>query len=312
VTEAILSTRSGRIQQLVLNAAETRNQLTFAMCRTLVAALQDADKDPDVGVVHITANGPIFCTGMDPRELCRPEAAEFGWIHDDLFTVGSRITTPIVCTVQGAVTGAGIGLLCNAHVVIASQGTTFGLTEVRHHNWPFMIFRSLTLALGERRALELALTGRMFGTNEAMQYGLIHAVAPHFELEDRVEATVNALANASPDLMRRALDYVHRSRSMSWAEAGQLAQQVRTAWFAHPIFWKASPSRRNSVASQTVRPPIQQRRSGRSRQSVTQPPNLFKPRRPVPSRTPGAVAVRGPGERHRVYGGPPVSAPARH
>lgn len=236
MTEAILSSRNGRVQELVLNAPETRNQLTFAMCRALVAALQDADKDPDVGVVLLSATGPIFCTGMDPRELCRPEATELGWIHEDLFTVGSKITTPIVCKVQGAVTGAGIGLLCNAHIVIASQGTSFGLTEVRYSNWPFMIFRSLSLAMGERRAMELALTGRMFGTNEALQYNLIHAVSPPFELDDRVDATVNGLASASSDLIRRALDFVHQSRQMNWTDAGLLAQQVRTAWFSHPDF----------------------------------------------------------------------------
>lgn len=236
MSEAILNTREGRIQHLVLNAPQTRNQLTFAMCRELVAALQDADRDPEVGAILISANGPVFCTGMDPRELCRPEALELGWIHEELFTVGSKITTPIVCQVQGAATGAGIGLLCNAHVVIAAQGTTFGLTEVRYANWPFMILRSLTLVMGERRALELALTGRIFGTNEALQYNLVHAVSSPIELEDRVEATLQLLAGLSPELVRRGLDFVHQTRGKGWAEAGLLAQQIRTAWFAHPDF----------------------------------------------------------------------------
>ncbi len=236
MSEAILNTRTGRIQRLVLNAPESRNQLTFAMCRELVAALQDADRDAAVGVILISASGPIFCTGMNPRELCRPEALELGWIHEELFTVGSKITTPIVCQVQGAATGAGIGLLCNAHVVIAAQGTTFGLTEVRHANWPFMIFRSLTLAMGERRAMELALTGRMFGTNEALQYNLVHAVSPPIELEDRVEATLQLLAGASPELVRRGMDFVNQAREKNWTEAGLLAQQIRTAWFAHEDF----------------------------------------------------------------------------
>lgn len=234
--DPILSQREGRILTLLLNAPETRNQLTFAMCRELVAALQDADRDPDVGAILISATGSIFCTGMDPRELSRPEAAELGWIHEELFTMGSKITTPVVCQVQGAATGAGIGLLCNAHVVIASQGTTFGLTEVRHANWPFMIFRSLSMALGERRALELALTGRMFGTNEALQYNLIHAVTPPIELEDRVQATLQLLAAASPEVIRRGLDFVHQTRGKQWQEAGVLAQQIRTAWFAHADF----------------------------------------------------------------------------
>ncbi len=236
MNDPILNTRTGRIQRLLLNTPESRNQLTFAMCRTLVGALQDADRDPEVSVIHLAAKGPVFCTGMDPRELSRPEAPELGWIHEELFTVGSKITTPIVCEVQGMVSGAGIGLLCNAHIVIAAQGCTFGLTEVRHANWPFMIFRSLTLAMGERRALDLALTGRMFGTNEALQYNLIHAVSIPIELEDRVEGTLQLLASASPEAVRRGMDFVHQSRGKTWTEGGLLAQQIRTAWFAHADF----------------------------------------------------------------------------
>jgi len=99
-----------------------------------------------------------------------------------------------------------------------------------------MIFRSLALALGERRALELALTGRMFGANEALQYGLIHAVSIPIELEDRVQSILQVLTGASPEVLRRSLDFVHQTRDVGWKEAGLLAQQVRTGWFAHPDF----------------------------------------------------------------------------
>jgi len=232
----VLKQREGRVQHLILNQPEKRNVMTFAMCRELVASLQDAERDESVGAILISANGPVFCSGMDPNEFDRPEAPELGWIHEELFTAGSKLTKPLICQVHGAALAAGVGLLCNAHVVIASQGTTFGLTEIRSGNWPFMIFRSLSLALGERRAFELALTGRTFGTNEALQYGLVHSVAPPFELEDRAQATAQQLASFSPELVRRSLDFVHRSRKLEWEEAGLLAQEIRTSWFVHEDF----------------------------------------------------------------------------
>lgn len=233
---AILQSREGRVLHLVLNQPDTRNQLTYSMCRELVAAIQDAERDENVGAILLKGTGPVFCIGMEPRELRRPDAVELGWIHEELFTIGSRFLTPIVCQVQGAAHGAGVGLLCNAHVVIAAQGTTFGLTEVRIANWPFMIFRSLKLAVGERRATELCLTGRIFGTNEALQYNLVHAVTPPFELEDRAEATARLLAEASPEIVRRGLDFAVRTREMDWEKAGALAQQIREDWFQHPDF----------------------------------------------------------------------------
>lgn len=229
-------TREGRVLHIVLNSPDTRNQLTFALCRELVAALQDAERDPKVGAVLLKGAGPAFCAGMNPRELLRDGAIEMGWIHEELFTIGRKLSTPVVCQVHGTAQGAGVGLLCNAHVVIASQGTTFGLPEVRIANWPFMIFRSLAAATGQRRATELCLTGRIFGTNEALQYNIVHAVTPPFELEDRAESTARLLAESSPETIRRGLDFISRTQDMSWSESGVLAQQVRTEWFRHPDF----------------------------------------------------------------------------
>lgn len=232
----LIQNRDGRVLKLTLNATESHNRLTFAMCRELVAALQDADRDASVGAVLLKGAGAAFCTGMDPQELLRDGAVEAGWIHEELFTLGSKLMTPLVCQVQGAAHGAGVALLCNAHVAIAAQGTTFGLTEIRMGNWPFMTFRSLAAAVGERRATELSLTGRIFGTNEALQYNLIHAVTPPFELEERAEATAKLLAESSPELIRRGLDFTGRTRGMGWSESGTLAQQMRSEWFEHPDF----------------------------------------------------------------------------
>jgi enoyl-CoA hydratase/carnithine racemase len=233
---AVVQRQDGRVLHLTLNAPETRNRLTFAMCRELVAALQDAERDRGVGAILLKGAGAAFCTGMDPQELLRDGAVEAGWIHEELFTIGAKLTTPLVAQVHGTAQGAGVGLLCNAHVVIAAQGTTLGLPEVRIGNWPFMIFRSLAATTGERRATELCLTGRIFGTNEALQYGLVHAVTPPFELEDRAEATARLLAESSPEVIRRGLDFIARTRGMAWSEAGVLAQQIRTEWFRHPDF----------------------------------------------------------------------------
>lgn len=232
----LVQSRNGRVLALTLNAPDSHNRLTFAMCRELVGALQDADRDGSVGAVLLKGAGAAFCIGTDPRELLGDGAVEAASIHEELFTLGSKLTTPMVCQVHGAAHGAGVGLLCNAHVVLAAQGTTFGLTEIRMGNWPFMTFRSLTAAVGERRAIELSLTGRIFGTNEALQYNLIHAVTPPFELEERAEATARLLAESSAELIRRGLDFAGRTRDMPWDEAGILAQQIRSEWFSHPDF----------------------------------------------------------------------------
>jgi enoyl-CoA hydratase/carnithine racemase len=102
----------------------------------------------------------------------------------------------------------------------------FGLTEIRYGFWPFVTHRALALAMGERRAVELSLTGRLFSTQEALLYGLIHEVAPAFELDDRATAIATRLSTCSQESMRRGLDFVQQSREMSWATAGILAVEM--------------------------------------------------------------------------------------
>lgn len=235
-SSALLQNRVGRVLTLTLNAPASHNRLTLSMCRELAEALREADRDASVGAVLLKGAGAAFCTGIDASELLVRDAEEAASIHEELFTVGGRLTTPLVCQVQGAAHGEGVGLLANAHVVLAAQGTTFGLTEIRMGSWPFVAFRALVAATGERRATELALTGRIFGTNEALQYNLIHAVTPPFELEERAEATARLLADSSGELIRRGLDFVNRTRAMQWDEAGALARQIRAEWFHHPDF----------------------------------------------------------------------------
>jgi enoyl-CoA hydratase/carnithine racemase len=88
---------------------------------------------------------------------------------------------------------------------IGRQGCTFGLIDIREGRWNEGVLQAVAEAIGQRRALELALTGRIFSTAEAAAWGLVHIVAPAFELEDRATQIATALANANRDVVRAAL-----------------------------------------------------------------------------------------------------------
>ncbi len=221
----LMITREERVLRLTLNNPETRNALDESICHELVGALREAGKDRTVGCVLLDASGPAFCSGLEVHELLMPNGPELSEIHEQLFTFGMHYHKPIVAAVQGAAVGAGVGLLANCHVVLAAQGTQFGLTEIRVGHWPFVIHRAVALAIGERRTVELSLTGRVFGTNDAQQYGLVHEVMPAVELDDRATATARQLAYASQETLRRGLDFVQKSREMSWETAGRLSNE---------------------------------------------------------------------------------------
>lgn len=224
--------REENVLRLALNRPERKNALNEPMCRAIVEAVESAEDDASVGAILIEARGDVFCAGMDL------EAASEGatGIHERLFTLGARIRKPIVAAVLGPALGGGLGLLANAHIVVASHGSSFGLTEIRVGMWPFVIWRAIVNAIGERRALALALTGRIFSVNEAVQWGLVHEVGPPFEVEDRATAIALHVASNSPVATRLGMGYVHASRGMALQDAGRLALAERAKAFESADF----------------------------------------------------------------------------
>lgn len=228
--------REGRLLRLTLNRPEKRNALSVDLCTALVGEVDGAMSQSGVGAVLIDAKGQMFCAGMDLDEALAPDASGMTEIHERLFTMGARATKPIVAAVQGPALGGGVGLVANAHVVVAAQGTSFGLTEIRIGMWPFVIFRAIQNALGERRCLELSLTGRVFNVTEALQWGLVSEVAPAFELDDRATAIAMQIASSSADAIGHGLEYIRRARGLSAEDAGALARSHRAEVFRSPDF----------------------------------------------------------------------------
>ncbi len=187
--------QDGRLRRITLAAPEKRNVLDTALARDFLREMAEAAEDPATGAILIEADGPMFCGGMDAASPPSP----------DVFAIGRRAAKPIVAAVKGAAVSAGVALIANAHVAIAAQGCTFGLIDIREGRWNQGVFQAVAEAVGRRRALELALTGRIFSTAEALAWGLVHMVAPAIELDDRATEIATALANANPDVVRAAL-----------------------------------------------------------------------------------------------------------
>lgn len=187
--------QDGRVRRLTLAEPAKRNLLDAAMAQALLEEIGSAESDPATGAILIDADGPVFCGGVDFA----------GEIPDAVFTFGQRVTKPIVIAIQGVAISAGVALLANAHVVMAAQGSTFGLTDIREGRSHPGVLAAVARALGERRTRELALTGRVFSMPDALAWGLVHAAVPAFELEDRVSSVATALANADADAVRVVL-----------------------------------------------------------------------------------------------------------
>jgi enoyl-CoA hydratase/carnithine racemase len=198
-------THNGRILQLTLARPDKRNALNAALLRNLLDAIRSANAERSIGVILLDAEGPSFSAGMDLDEAPGADAAALGALHTDVFAIREELTKPLVVAVSGSAFGGALGLIANAHIAIASSEAHFGLTELRVGMWPFMVWRSVSAAIGERRAAELALTSRVFGAVEAQAIGLVHSVAPPDEVAPRARELAQLLAASSAETIARGL-----------------------------------------------------------------------------------------------------------
>ena len=227
MTDLLEVNREGRLLRITLNRPEKRNALSIELCHQLVITLDHAAADPHVGAILLSANGKSFCAGMDLSEILAADLKEASRVQEQLFSVSTRLTTPIVAAVQGAALAGGTGLVANCHVVIASEDATFGLTEIRLGLWPFLIFRSVALAIGERRATELALTARILNAQEAHGYGLVSEVCAGDALGAHAAEIARRLAYASPTAVRSGLMFVQEIRQRDSHQAAEFARSIR-------------------------------------------------------------------------------------
>lgn len=217
--------QTGRVFRITLNRPEKRNALTLELCRSLAEAFERADHDASVNAVLLTGKGPAFCAGMDLKDSLDANPAYLADVHEKLFTVIQRIRKPIIAAVRGAALAGGTGLAANAHILVAHPEARFGLTEIRIGLWPVMIFRAVAHAIGERRAVELCVTGRNLTAAEAHAWGLVSEIAD--DPEARAEEIAETVGAFSQHALVAGLDFVNLTRGRSWEESGRIGGKVR-------------------------------------------------------------------------------------
>src|ERR1700761_7012724 len=178
MSEILQVSQQGRVLRIALNRPDQHNALSSDLCRELVDTINKGNRDPHVGAMVLAGNGESFSAGMDLKELGGVSQETINNVHEQLFTMYARLATPLVAAVNGYALGGGTGLVANCHIAVASEQAKFGLTEIKLGLWPFLVYHAVEMAMGERRAVELALTGRTFDAKEAQQFGLIHEIVP--------------------------------------------------------------------------------------------------------------------------------------
>ena len=195
--------RRGVIGRIALARAERQNAIDRETAEEIFAALQNLESDNQVRIVQITGYGDDFSIGMDvdamarlldePSDVQRQDAEALGRVY----LAARALMKPVVCVVRGRALGAGAGLALACDVTLAHQDAEFGFPEVRIGFVPAMVMTMLRRTLGEKRAADLVLTGRVINAEEAGAIGLVSRVLPAASFDADVEAVLAGLSRSS-------------------------------------------------------------------------------------------------------------------
>jgi enoyl-CoA hydratase/carnithine racemase len=201
----------GAVARITIDREARRNALSWSVMRELREALAAAKEDDAVRVVVLTGAGDrAFCAGADLGTMA--DGAGFAQLHDDrgelvrLFREMWELGKPIIARVFGFALAGGFGLALACDFVVASDDATFGTPEIDVGLWPYMITVPLCRSMPPKKALELMMTGRRVGAEEAARIGFVNRVVPVAELDAAVDELASTLASKSPSIMKLGRD----------------------------------------------------------------------------------------------------------
>ncbi|MCY9530798.1 enoyl-CoA hydratase-related protein [Paenibacillus alvei] len=224
----------GAVGVLTLNRPDVLNALNRELMQELVVELERMDRDDAVKVLVITGNDKAFAAGADIREMADESAVSL--LLKRQFDVWDRIggiAKPIIAAVSGYVLGGGCELMMNCDLVVASDTARFGQPEIRIGVMPGAGgTQRLTRAVGQRKAMELLLTGDTMLAEEALRCGLINKVAPvELYLEEALKLA-RRIANQPPLAVSLIKQAVRKAQDLSLAEGLDFERQCFHLLFA--------------------------------------------------------------------------------
>ena len=203
-----------------INRPQQLNALNAVVMEELAMALEEFDRNEQVGCIVITGNQRAFAAGADIKEMVDATAVEM--LQRDSIARWDRIREikkPVIAAVSGFCLGGGCELAMACDLIVASESAQFGQPEINIGVIPGAGgTQRLTRALGKSRAMELILTGRYLPAREAGQLGLVSRVVPVEVYLDEALKLANEIAARPPIAVRFAKEAINKAFETSLSE----------------------------------------------------------------------------------------------
>jgi enoyl-CoA hydratase/carnithine racemase len=231
----LLSDYADGVLRLTLNDGKRRNALSSAMLAELSSAFTRSAEDPQVRVIVLAANGPVFCSGHDLKEMtaARAEADKGQAAFQRLFAACAdvmqlivRNPKPVIAEVAGVATAAGCQLVASCDLAMAANTAKFATPGVNLGLFCSTPMVALSRNVSRKHAMEMLLTGDMIDSDQAYQMGLINRAFESDALTDQTMALAKKIASKSTMTLAVGKRAFYEQAEMPLTEAYAYASQV--------------------------------------------------------------------------------------
>ena len=233
--ENIIVERRDRVGLITFNRPEVLNALSTALLRDLAVALDDLEADDQIGAIVLTGSDKAFAAGADIKEMQQQSwpdlyVANFMTVDGDRM---SRSRKSVIAAVSGYALGGGCELAMMCDFIIAADNAKFGQPEITLGILPGAGgTQRLTRAIGKAKAMEMILSGRMIGAEEAERSNLVSRVVPAAELMEEAMKVAERIAHLSQPIVAMAKSAVNRAFETTLQEGVRYEKAVFYSAFA--------------------------------------------------------------------------------
>ncbi|TRW84951.1 enoyl-CoA hydratase [Mycolicibacterium sp. 018/SC-01/001] len=228
-SDVLLVDTRDRIRTLTLHRPAARNALSAALRSALFGALRDAEADDAVDVVVLTGADPVFCAGLDLKEL--------GDTTDlpDISPKWPPMSKPVIGAINGAAVTGGLEIALYCDFLIASEHARFADTHARVGLLPtWGLSVRLPQKVGVGMARRMSMTGDYLSADEALRAGLVTQVVPHEQLMETARQVATSIVGNNQKAVRALLTSYHQiddtqTSGPLWLEAASAREWMKSA-----------------------------------------------------------------------------------
>lgn len=225
----LLIDTTDRVRTCTLNRPRSRNALSTELRTRFYAALREAEADDAVDVVIVTGADPVFCAGLDLKEL--GDTTEL----PDISPKWPAMRKPVIGAINGAAVTGGLELALYCDILIASERARFADTHARVGLLPtWGLSVRLPQKVGIGLARRMSLTGDYLSAPDALRAGLVTEVVAHDDLLPAARTVAASIVGNNQSAVRALLESYHRIDEQQtsaglWIEATSATQWMRVA-----------------------------------------------------------------------------------